>query len=877
MAIVDRVHQGQMDWQDAQKVLKDLPDDQRHALQNMVMRRYRRATPPAGVRGISPEAATQPLDELKAISKPGPSPGGIIKNLGKDIEGAVKGFIPGIALAGKAVGKDIGTVIHDPSLKQSSIYQYATGGKAPESATQKQVINPLGKSEKELWGPLVTGHPGEFAKRVSDHPLAPVLDAFAVASMGIGAGGRIVALSRATKAADVSRDSAGIAQVGASAGLKLKVVPKANGRWQVLDRTKPVASSFPTEKAAIIHAQSLATGGLSGNVFKVGLNAATRRGAQGNLVDAWDKMRGNTHEAENNMVAEEIASIFDDPNIQVGQPGLKGALKEKGRQIAQSVGQVPADIKQTRYAGKTKAADIQAKNIPFIGRTTSKIAATAGTGLREASDGVRAGAIYLRPAYLPNNWAGNTFMNVVDQGAFAPINLAKSALIHRHMDPENVVAFRRAMGQTPADAVTMGRGRGYVASVTHPIAHVMGALADQPFRDAAFFQELRRAGYSTVREINDLFNNARGYQASAASKDALMTIANSARRAQENIVKFGKFNDTERSVLRNLVFVYSWIRGATRYGARFPMQHPIQAAVFNQASHEGNKWLDKEMGGVPSFLIGAIPVGRDKDGNPILINPLSLNPLGTVLQVGQAAAGTYNVIAHGGQGFNKFAQTDVLNLANPLVQAYFKGREGGQPVGKQALKSVAGYRLYEDLKHPGRGGIYPTTRKEALGQFAVGATYPRKASQEAITRSLEREGADNPIALIPEKLKEYKKLTGQSLDPQFVAAYEADIVNSQQQRDFQHSYADRHGQSGFRNMPPQNRAEAAVEYLRRHKLMPEKQLNSLSDSLNSITTDEAFNDLANTLWSMTGAGTVKRIWDQVMHDAKSLSKRRRVP
>jgi hypothetical protein len=48
-----------------------------------------------------------------------------------------------------------------------------------------------------------------------------------------------------------------------------------------------------------------------------------------------------------------------------------------------------------------------------------------------------------------------------------------------------------------------------------------------------------------------------------------------------------------------------------------------------QDQQVGHKWVNSQMGGVPWFLAGSIPVGRKANGDPILINPFALNPLGT--------------------------------------------------------------------------------------------------------------------------------------------------------------------------------------------------------------------------------------------------------
>jgi hypothetical protein len=216
--------------------------------------------------------------------------------------------------------------------------------------------------------------------------------------------------------------------------------------------------------------------------------------------------------------------------------------------------------------------------------------------------------------------------------------------------------------------------------------------------------------------------------------------------------------------------------------------------------------------------------------------------------------------------FNRFAESDIVSLLNPLAQGYLNTREGTSP---NLQSSIAALRLTHDLRHPNTGSIYPTSRSEALGHFAVGALYPRRADQAAITRSLERENQNNPIAMIPTELKQFKKATGQDVPQELVTAYQADLAALQQEKEFKNSYASDHGSSGFRSLPPQNQAEAAYKYLTEHHLISPQDSQAIQQALSQMTTDEQYKNLANALWSATGTGHVKRTWDQMMATSKS--------
>jgi hypothetical protein len=626
--------------------------------------------------------------------------------------------------------------------------------------------------------------------------------------------------------------------------------------WEVREQGRIKLQNLPDEASAIKAAQ-LDSSGYAGSDLHRGVRAALNPGpVRGGLIDLYEGKKKIIHDKEIKAYMEEVAGVLDDPDLRL-----------KRRNFQEVLDQVKADVKTTRAHGKAKPADMVANLPGFISPNAGRVLSTGGTALREASDLIRAGAIYLRPAYLVNNWAGNAFMNLVQQGAFAPVNLAKSLVLDKHLGKRYLAALDQVMGQNSTQVITAGRGRGYVASLTDPVARTMGAVADQPFRRSAFLHEARRHGYGKISEVRTLFDKASG-----GDEAALGQIATIGRRAQEEIVKFGHMNDMERSVLRNLVFVYSWIRGAARYAGRFPLQHPIQAASYQALSQNvGQPYLRKNLGGVPSYLVGAVPVGRDKNGDPILINPFALNPLGTGLDLMRAGIGTSKVLRDPGS-FDKYSQTDIEDLLNPLVKSYLEAREGGRPIADASEHSIAAVRLAHELQHPGSGNLYPTSRKEALGRFTVGSLYPRKASQEAITRSLERERQNDPLAALPDQIKRYEKASGEKLPPNFIGAIKGDIEAIQLQKNFQHDYAKSKGSQGFRNLPPINRAKAAIEFLEKYHRVPKSDVRDFNQMVKETNNDAAMNELANTLWGLTGTGEIRRTWLGMLRDAAGLTK-----
>ena len=95
------------------------------------------------------------------------TPWGFLGNLAEDATDAVVG---------------IGTV---PVTLAREQWRDVRKGKAPTRATREVIVDPTIESYRYTYGPLARGDFGEFAHRVYEHPLGPLLDAATVASFGV--------------------------------------------------------------------------------------------------------------------------------------------------------------------------------------------------------------------------------------------------------------------------------------------------------------------------------------------------------------------------------------------------------------------------------------------------------------------------------------------------------------------------------------------------------------------------------------------------------------------------------------------------------------------------------------------------------------------
>jgi hypothetical protein len=541
---------------------------------------------------------------------------------------------------------------------------------------------------------------------------------------------------------------------------------------------------------------------------------------------------------------EDLTKIAEMPS----EPVVKGGAVMKTRKGYRDI---RADIRTTRAVRRGERMERLEKGVTPATAWTAGALKTAAT---ELVDGVRAGTIYLRPAYLPNNWASNGFMNLTHQGFLAPVNLGTTYFIHKNLTNRELRIFRAATGMTPVQAIGTRGGHGYVRAVTDPIARTMGKVADQPFRDAALIHELKRRG---IRKVSDM--KALAKAADNQDPAALKTLSEAGIDASEEVVRFGKMNRAEQAVGRNVFFVWNWVRGAARYGAHFPLKHPVQANIYATAGRPiGNEYVQKRIGGLPPYLVGQVPIGGGK-----MINPWGVSPIGSTLDLGRALAGTAKAVIPGMGPFDQHTMEDWTALLNPVIGGLIEARErpGGRGYLEGVVRNIAVSKLYRDLKHPGQAStIFPGTRREAIGHFVFGSLYPRKYDPQAIQTALERMNINHPEQLIEQTRKRYFQKTGQQIPKTVENAYRKDLKELKKQKDFKNDYADSKNASSFGKLPPANRAEAAIDYFEENNLKSKDSIALYRRMLDSGQSDQYMNLLANTLWNSTGVGHAKDAW-----------------
>src|SRR5207244_1266872 len=103
-----------------------------------------------------------------------------------------------------------------------------------------------------------------------------------------------------------------------------------------------------------------------------------------------------------------------------------------------------------------------------------------------------------------------------------------------------------------------------------------------------------------------------------------------------------------------------WLRAITKIAGNAALDTPGRVDLLTKIGTVGNEWVKDELGRMPDFLAGLIPIGRSRGGQHTVLSTQGLNPFATIPQVLSGAGGL--VAAKPGQTGKALAQLGL----NPL-------------------------------------------------------------------------------------------------------------------------------------------------------------------------------------------------------------------
>lgn len=230
------------------------------------------------------------------------------------------------------------------------------------------------------------------------------------------------------------------------------------------------------------------------------------------------------------------------------------------------------------------------------------------------------------------NFLGAGALALIQQGPLAFENLIRSYQLERGFGDWGAQAIREAAGVSKTASLLTPTGSG-LSRLSFAMGTAWAKITDNVWRQAAIIHELRRRDIrSEDGTAGEFFERLR-----ENDSDALQTMNVVKTRANKAMVQMDNLTWPERAVLRNLLFIYTWVSRSAVYSLRFLMENPLQAEVFGQAGRDYEGFVERILGKMPEWFTrqGYIPIWKSYAMSPLQFNtPASINeiayPLSTI-------------------------------------------------------------------------------------------------------------------------------------------------------------------------------------------------------------------------------------------------------
>src|SRR5215471_6636824 len=481
---------------------------------------------------------------------------------------------------------------------------------------------------------------------------------------------------------------------------------------------------------------------------------------------------------------------------------------------------------------------------------------------------VRSGR-FMTPAY--GQWAvQNGLIHAAEAGIKAPRNIYQ---LHREwpkLGPEVQGAIDGWMGKGIARSTEGGEAaaESWLGKKTEGLRERWHVLNDQWARRMQAIHELNEEGYHTVASWKKLYKT---------NPDRMRQIVG--HQGADAAINYSEMTPAERASAQKVMTAYGWTRGATTYAGRYPLNHPIKAAIGMQIAQDIGQpyvkhWYDMLGGMVPGYLKEDLPFG-----GKYLLPTSFISPTGTA-----------GKLAFEVPGLTGSSTESLSSEESPVMSGITGFAEGRDPYGKQyvgnqrvtePLKGIAHafkpYSALETLIAGKKGGTYVQGPLQAAEQFAgVPLRELKNPKQTAGLGEKDYEQSLSPtdrirfqysrkMELLACELALYQKANnGNPIDGQSLSRLKADFDNVEQRDIFMYQYANAHGAKTWKSLPPLNKFAGTVDWMTHHGYS-HSQLAALQHEVSTQATDDKqVEQLVNTLWQQTGIGHVERAWKSVV-------------
>lgn len=251
-------------------------------------------------------------------------------------------------------------------------------------------------------------------------------------------------------------------------------------------------------------------------------------------------------------------------------------------------------------------------------------------------------------------------------------------------------------------------------------SYALNQIVDDMYRSAAYLQGYTKALRKGMKKVNLADEGIEGGKVMAreAAEEAGMGLATKIFQNWDRMTPF------ERNVMRYVFPFYGWVSHITKYALRYPVDHPIRAAVMG--SFAMRELEDMQDRGLPESFLNMFFLGNtDDQGNQRAVSLGAINPFSSV-----------------GDSFTLAGLTGNLNP----VMGSFLTAIGIDPMSGEA-------ELYPDMTYDPNTGRYGVKTPGMFGSLA-GSIAPQMQAllslvgQNAKYRDLVKTNPDSAINML---------------------------------------------------------------------------------------------------------------------------------
>ncbi len=326
--------------------------------------------------------------------------------------------------------------------------------------------------------------------------------------------------------------------------------------------------------------------------------------------------------------------------------------------------------------------------------------------LDHATDFWRTLTLTYRPAWVVNNFIGQTFLYAMNHSTPGGAKAYARAALHQvrgrdTLTPELQGGFIRSeshlakkkMGATSRT----GRAAQGVVNAEHGlrewITKVNAISSDNIPREAAYrataASHLKRMKDTNVK-LDDFLEQLRATRTDPSADPKLAKLhAEITQDVLDQLIDFGDLSHFERTAIRRVVPFYSWIKGILKASGHLLLHSPQKLLILYLLASQGEKVNEDIFGPGASIVEGFAPIGKAKGDVQGGLSTTGLNPFATVGQTIGETKGFFE--GNAAPADNIFLQT------NPWVQALATVITKSDPFSGQQLAGSRARILVHEL------------------------------------------------------------------------------------------------------------------------------------------------------------------------------------